>query len=82
TNTIIGGGNIHIVGIFYTPQAKLRITGNGDINANSDYFSMIADFIELEGNGVLRIQASGDNIVAGMPIMESVSMGGDARLTN
>lgn len=82
TNTIIGGGNIHIVGIFYTPQAKLRITGNGDINANSDYFSMIADFIELEGNGVLRIQASGDNIVAGMPVMESVSMGGDARLTN
>jgi len=82
TNTIIGGGIIQIVGIFYTPQAKLRITGNGDINANSDYFSMIADFIELEGNGVLRIGAGGDNVVAGMPAMESVSMGGDARLTN
>ncbi len=69
TNTIIGGGVINVVGSIYTPQSKLRITGNGTINDTSDYFSVIADIIEVEGNGQLNIRAGADTQVHGQPGM-------------
>ena len=60
THTVTGGGNIEIVGNWYTPQAKTLITGNGEINPTSAYFSLISDFVEVEGNGSLQIRAGGD----------------------
>ena len=55
-----GGGTIEFVGNWYTPQSKTLITGNGEMNAASAYFSLISDFVEVEGNGTLRIRAGGD----------------------
>ena len=74
THTIIGGGQVDIVGNVYTPQAKFHVTGNGEINANSTYFSVIADFVELEGNGILTITAQLDNGSNEMPPLESVAI--------
>lgn len=59
-HTITGGGTIEIVGNWYTPQSKTLVTGNGEINAVSAYFSLISDFVEVEGNGTLTIRAGGD----------------------
>lgn len=80
THTIIGGGIIDIVGSVYFPQAKVRVTGNGELNANSRYFSMVADFIELEGNGQLYVNAGADAAVAGMPGAQIVGFGGGSSL--
>lgn len=59
-HTLTGGGTIEIVGNWYTPQSKTLVTGNGEINANSAYFSLISDFVEVTGNGTLTIKAGGD----------------------
>ncbi len=78
THTIIGGGSVNIYGTIYTPQAKVRMTGNGTINDKSDYFSIAADFIELEGNGQLYIQAGADAVAYGYPGMTIAGgLGGD-----
>lgn len=63
---IIGGGTVEIIGNWYTPQSKTRVTGNGVINATSPYFSMISDFVEMEGNGQLILKAGGDPSSIGM----------------
>jgi Flp pilus assembly protein TadG len=65
-HTLIGGGTIEIVGNWYTPQSKTRITGNGVMNSTSSYFSLISDMVELEGNGELHITAGGDPSSVGM----------------
>ena len=75
THTVIGGGVVNVEGIVYMPQSKLRVTGNGTINDTSKYFSVVADFIELEGNGVLNIIAGADVTVTGMPEMASTGDG-------
>lgn len=80
THTIIGGGIIDIVGSLYFPQSKIRITGNGELNANSRYFSLVADFVELEGNGQLYVKAGADAAVAGMPGAPIVGFGGGSSL--
>ncbi len=67
THTIIGGGKVDIIGILYAPNSNLYITGNGDINQNSKYFAMVADSINLEGNGVLNVNMDSDNASEGMP---------------
>ncbi|MCB1504516.1 MAG: hypothetical protein KDJ47_06025 [Hyphomicrobiaceae bacterium] len=59
-HTITGGGNIEMVGNWYTPQSKTLITGNGTINGGSAYFSMVSDTVEVDGNGSLTIRAGGD----------------------
>ncbi len=80
THTIIGGGLVDIVGSLYFPQSRLRITGNGELNANSRYFSLVADFVELEGNGQLHVNAGADATVAGMPGAPIVGFGGGSSL--
>ncbi len=55
TNKINAGGQIDIVGNVYMPEAKLLITGSGEINGDSTYFSIIADFVELNGNSLLNV---------------------------
>ncbi len=80
-NTIIGGGKIEIVGNWYSPQAKTRITGSGVINANSSYFAIVSDFVDLEGNGELHLNAGGDPSLVGMSgVPGQLSSGGHISL--
>jgi hypothetical protein len=39
---------------------RCSIPANGTINASSVCFSLISDFVEVEGNGTLTIRAGGD----------------------
>ena len=55
---IQGGGRIKIEGVLYAPQWRVNISGNGDINQESEYFSMIADHFYMEGNGKLHIKSN------------------------
>jgi Flp pilus assembly protein TadG len=54
-NTLNGGAGSNIRGIVYTPNQKLQISGNSDFNVDSKYSPLIADTIELGGNGALTI---------------------------
>jgi Putative Flp pilus-assembly TadE/G-like len=62
---IQGGGRIKIEGIVYTPQWKVNISGNGEINQKAEFFTMIADSFYFEGNGKLNITSNA--AAAGLP---------------
>jgi Flp pilus assembly protein TadG len=66
-NTIIGGGYMNFNGIVYFPTQPLKITGNGDIGADSAQFAIMADTIDIEGNGTLYIHISSDAVGSGLP---------------
>jgi Flp pilus assembly protein TadG len=68
-NTIIGGGYMEFDGIVYFPKQSLKITGNGDIGADSAQFAVMADTIDIEGNGTLYIHISSDAPGAGLPAL-------------
>ncbi len=56
TNTLQGGPNTYIRGAWYTPKAKLNITGNSTFNSNSKYFPIIVDQLETGGTGAINIE--------------------------
>ena len=62
---IQGGGRLKIEGILYAPQWKVNISGNGEINQEADFFTMIADSFYMEGNG--RLNITSDAAAAGFP---------------
>jgi hypothetical protein len=62
---IQGGGRIKLEGILYAPQWKINISGNGEINQESAFFTMIADSFYMEGNGRLNITSNA--AAAGFP---------------
>jgi Flp pilus assembly protein TadG len=66
-NTIIGGGLMEFDGIIYFPTQPLYISGNGDIGADSAQFAILADTIDIEGNGTLFIHISSDAPGSGLP---------------
>jgi Flp pilus assembly protein TadG len=66
-NTIIGGGYMEFDGIIYYPTQPLYISGNGDIGADSAQFAILADTIDIEGNGTLYIHISSDAPGSGLP---------------
>jgi hypothetical protein len=68
-NIIIGGGNIEINGIMYYPKQALKITGNGEVGTNAAQFAIIADTIEIEGNGELRIKIGQNYATTGLPAL-------------
>jgi hypothetical protein len=69
-----GGGRIKIEGILYAPQWRMNISGNGDINQESQYFAMIADHFYMEGNGKLHIKS--DYAEANLPdLMPKIKTG-------
>jgi Flp pilus assembly protein TadG len=72
-NTIIGGGQMEFNGIVYFPTQFLKITGNGDIGADSAQFAIIADNIDIEGNGTLYIHISADAADAGLPALPTAN---------
>ena len=80
SGTIIqGGGSVEMTGVVYMPKRVIEVGGNGNINANSNYFGMIADSFYLIGNGTIYLKA--DNAAANMPLVlpQVTSL---ARLTN
>lgn len=66
-NEIIGGGYMRFNGIVYFPTQPLKVTGNGVVGADSPQFAIMADTIQVEGNGVLTIKIGADYASAGLP---------------
>ena len=81
TTTIIGGGKIEIEGVVDLPRQTIRITGNGEINQNVDRFALVANNIDIEGNGQLYINMSGSLSTMGDLAGGGSSFGGDFRLS-
>src|SRR5436309_14268589 len=48
--SISGNGNFNMSGTFYTPDANLQISGNGNATIGSQYISRT---LSLSGNGVV-----------------------------
>ncbi|NNE24635.1 MAG: pilus assembly protein [Rhizobiales bacterium] len=67
THLITGGGEVEINGIVYFPVQPLKVTGGGVIGNTADQFAIIADTIEVEGNGTLIIKIGADYSAAGLP---------------
>jgi len=71
---IQGGGSLKLEGIIYAPQWKINISGNGEINQEAKFFTMIADSFYMEGNGKLNITSNAAG--AGFPeIMPKIKNG-------
>ena len=63
--SVQGGGRLKIVGIMYTPTWRVNISGNGELNQESDYFALIADHFYMEGNGRLHVKSDAEKV--GLP---------------
>lgn len=55
TQELTGGPGSYFRGIFYTPKAGVKVSGNSDFNVNSKYFPIIADNVYLTGSGKVNI---------------------------
>jgi Flp pilus assembly protein TadG len=56
TNSISSNGSVNITGAIYTPNQKLVIWANGDMNATSKYFPIIVDTFNMNGNATLYVK--------------------------
>ncbi len=56
TTNIQGGGTFNVEGVIYMPTQNILITGNGDSNASSKFFSIVAKSFEFRGNGIFRLK--------------------------
>ena len=67
--TIQGGGTVTFQGVLYTPTWSVQVGGNGDLNAKSNFFVMIADYFQIRGNGVVNVasNASSAGLINPMP---------------
>ena len=74
-NSIIGGGSVNMTGIIYFPKQTLLVTGAGDISIAAPLFSIVADIINIQGNGQLNIGQSSDFDAAGLPALPSTGEG-------
>lgn len=74
TSNIQGGGTFNMEGMVYMPTQNMLITGNGDSNANSHFFSIVAKSFEFRGNGIFRYKPhdSSSNMPDIMPRTEKV----------
>jgi len=76
-HTLIGGGEITIIGMMYVPNAQVYITGNGSayqaINASSSYFGIVADTFLMQGNGDIALNGGADSNAHGMPPMPTLT---------
>lgn len=66
-NLIIGGGYMEFNEVVYYPNQQLKLTGNGSISGSSSQFAIIADTIDIEGNGGLTKKIGADYLSAGLP---------------
>ncbi len=56
TSNIQGGSSFTMEGMIYAPTQNLIITGNGDSNAASEMFAIVAKSYEFRGNGIFRFK--------------------------
>ena len=56
TSNIQGGSSFTMEGMIYAPTQNIIITGNGDSNASSNMFAMVAKSFEFRGNGLFRFK--------------------------
>ena len=83
THDINAGGDIHIVGNVYTPQARFRIKGGGDVNQKSSYFTIVANLIDIHGTrGNLNVRVEANWEANNMPDLGTVSSNSLSRLVN
>ena len=77
TSNIQGGGSFHMEGMVYMPTQNMLITGNGDSNASSQFFAIVAKSFEFRGNGIFRYKPhdSGSNMPDIMPKTGAVVSG-------
>ena len=59
------GGTVKFEGVLYMPTWRVNISGNGSVNALSQYFAAVADSFYMEGNGQLYIHSNAS--AAGLP---------------
>ena len=74
SNTVIGGGQLHIEGIIYMPKQNFFVTGNGagtttDLSTTAKQFAIVADTITVQGNGQVKVGQSADYAAAGLPAL-------------
>ena len=62
---IQGGGRIKMEGVLYAPTWRVNISGNGEVNQESEFWAMVADSFYMEGNGKLYIKS--DATAVGLP---------------
>lgn len=74
-----GNGRVDITGLMYMPQSSVSITGTGVFNQVSPYFTLIADTIEVQGNGTINVRS--DARAAGFDLPPQVSSIGAVTLT-
>ena len=60
TNTIYSKGGVNIRGGYYAPSQKLIVWANGDMNADSNYFPMIVDTLNMNGTSTLFVNLDWD----------------------
>jgi Flp pilus assembly protein TadG len=82
TNTVQGGASSYIRGVWYTPKHKLYVTGGGDFNQDSAYFPIIADTIEIGGNGAFHVGYDGVEYGFAAPDALTITRSGKVRLTD
>lgn len=71
---IQGGGRVKMEGVLYTPTWRVSIGGNGEVNQEAQFWTMIADSFHMEGNGRLFINS--DAAAVGLPdIMPKIPTG-------
>lgn len=62
---IQGGGRVKMEGVLYAPTWRVNISGNGEVNQDSQFWAMIADSFYMEGNG--RLYINSDATAVGLP---------------
>ncbi len=71
---IQGGGRVKMEGVLYTPTWTVAIGGNGEVNQEAQFWTMIAKSFHMEGNGRLFINSEAEEI--GLPnIMPKIPTG-------
>lgn len=65
TSTIYSKGGVDITGAVYMPMQNLVVWANGDMNANSPYFPMIVNTLNMNGTATLYVKL--DYASAGLP---------------
>lgn len=57
TINIQGGGHIKLEGVLYAPTWTVSIGGNGEVNQEAKFWTMVAARFHMEGNGRLYINS-------------------------
>lgn len=62
TVNIQGGGHVKLEGVLYAPTWKVSIGGNGEVNQEAKFWTMVAGSFHMEGNGQLYINSDAEAI--------------------